>query len=112
MGAKSMKPAPVTHQDIQELIRGIAMFVDDYAKPLKQEIDELKGRIAELEAGGIRYCGIYQRASAYKRGSVVTHQGSMFVAVVDVGPNEVPLLSQSWQLSAKKGRDGRDGDRN
>jgi hypothetical protein len=86
---------------------GIALFVDDAMKPLAQEIAALKARLAELEKRGIEYCGVWQRAATYRRGHMVTHDGSLFACIEDSGPNECPGVSNKFQLAAKSGRDAR-----
>jgi hypothetical protein len=37
-------------------------------------------KLAEAQAGGIKYMGVYQRAVEYERGSLVTLDGSMWCA--------------------------------
>ena len=89
----------------EELAKELCTIVREHVaaavKPLRDEI-------ARLQATGIRYAGTYQRAQTYKRGDITTHDGSMFCAVVDVGPNEQPGKCQAWQLCCMKGRDGKD----
>src|SRR5262245_52224532 len=94
-----MKP----HEQIQ-FIRDLGQFVCDQIKPLQAEIKELKARIAELELTGIKFCGTYQRAAQYKRGDVCNHDSSMWVAVCETPPMEVPGKSNCWQLSVKSPR--------
>jgi hypothetical protein len=94
--------------DMAKLLNVIGRFVSDRTKPLKEKIAALESRIAEFEKSGVRYCGVYQRANEYKRGSAVTADGSMFVAVVDVAPGERPGWSQDWVLSVKHGKDAVD----
>src|SRR5262245_64299066 len=69
-------------------------MMDAIGKCMIEEIERavapLRERIAELEKGGIRYMGTHQRAQEYKRGSMVTHDGSLWCAVTDVNPNQVP----------------------
>jgi hypothetical protein len=62
-----------------------------------------------LESGGIRYCGVYQRAASYRRGDITTYDGSMWCAVDDVAPSNQPGKSAAWQLCCRAGRDGKDG---
>lgn len=50
---------------------------------------------------GMRYLGIYQRAQSYTAGSAVTHAGSIFVALRDCAPLEVPGSAGPWQLAVK-----------
>jgi hypothetical protein len=85
----------------KEFCKLIGKFVGEQVNPLKKQI-------AELEAGGIKYCGVYQRAIQYRRGDVVTYDGSMFCAVGNPPLGESPNQGLNWQLAAKRGRDGRD----
>ena len=62
---------------------------------------ETAKRVEALETGGIKYCGNYQRALAYQRGSVVTDKGDMWTALTDVPEGERPGTSTHWQLSQK-----------
>ncbi len=51
------------------------------------------------------YKGVW-KAGAYKRGSVVTWAGSMFIANADTEAK--PEESGDWRLAVKRGRDGKD----
>ena len=89
-----------------------AAFIAQRLMPLQAQIDQLelqvrdlKSQVRELEEGGIKYCGIYQRAAVYKRGDCVTHGGSMWCALTDVEPTDAPGKADCWQLSVKHGRD-------
>ncbi|MGR9156741.1 hypothetical protein [Rhizobium leguminosarum] len=62
----------------------------------------LAARVAELEPGGVRYAGRYQRALEYRRGSVTTFAGSMWIALDDVPAGVQPGSNVAlWQLSQK-----------
>jgi hypothetical protein len=87
----------------RELTRAIAVFI-------KEKVDEavmpLRERIAELEKRGVDYKGVYQRAALYRRGDIITHDGSMYVAIADIEPNELPGNGGKWVLAVKRGQDG------
>lgn len=69
-----------------------------------EKIDDLERRLEELEAGGIKYRGSYQRACAYKKGDTITHAGSMWVALKAVPEGIAPGSSHDhWQLAVKNG---------
>jgi hypothetical protein len=51
---------------------------------------------------------VWQRAVEYTKGSVVTWDGNMFVAVKDTQPTDQPMTCDSWQLCVKAGRDARE----
>jgi hypothetical protein len=71
-------------------------------------IKALETRLVEIEQKGVEYKGIYQRALTYRRGSLTTFDGSMFVALRDVAENETPGKGDGWQLAVKRGADARD----
>jgi hypothetical protein len=94
--------------DKDPLIQAISLFVASELDPLRKEIAKLKERLAEVEQRGLEYVGIFQRASSYRRGSVCTYEGSMWIALEDTGPNDYPGGENSkWQLSVKAGRDAK-----
>ena len=94
------------HESIEKkLLPSIGKFVREQ---IEKACAPLRRHIAELETRGVNYCGIYQRAVGYKRGDVVTHDGSMFVAVAEVAPNQLPGAGGPWQLAVKRGADGKD----
>jgi hypothetical protein len=68
--------------------------------------EKLEQRMAEIEEGGIRYLGAWQRAMTYGKGDAVTHAGSLFIALRET--TATPGKSTDWQLAAKAGRDGKD----
>jgi hypothetical protein len=90
-------------------IKGVSLFVDDTIKIaielLLKKIAALENRLAQIEERGLEYVGTFQRAVSYRRGSVVTADGSMWVALQDTGPNEIPGEHPKWQLAVKAGRD-------
>jgi hypothetical protein len=71
------------------------------------QIKELNDRLLAVESGGIRYCGVWQKAMGYPRGSVVTSDGSAWCALKDVPDGEKPGASECWQLMVKAGKDAR-----
>lgn len=102
----------MTPEELSEFMRAIGSFTHDRiqlaVEPLKKQIKNLSDRVEDLEASGIKYCGVWQRANEYKRGDVATHEGSMFVAVANPRLGEMPGQSLNWQLAVKRGRDGKD----
>ena len=82
----------------EELCRALAIFVKER---VEQACAPLRQRIAELETRGVDYKGVYQRACSYRRGDISTHNGSMFVAVDAVAPNQVPGNGGVWVLGVK-----------
>jgi hypothetical protein len=76
--------------------------------PLRAQIAELERRLALAETRGLEYLGVYQRAIDYRRGSVCTHNGSLWIAIENVRGETPGEGANSWQLAVKAGRDGRD----
>jgi hypothetical protein len=92
----------MTEEDQQNLMRALAIFI---AERIEQATKPLRERIIELEKRGVDYKGVYQRAALYRRGDIVTHDGSMFVAITDIEPNEAPGNGGAWCLAVKRGQD-------
>jgi hypothetical protein len=97
-------------------LQTVGRFVAERLRPLharildlENQVRELQSEVRELEAGGIKYCGVWQKACSYKRGTCITHAGSMWVAVTDVQPMQAPGADQAWQLAVKRGRDADTG---
>jgi hypothetical protein len=86
-------------------VYGIGILADVVGR-LDDQVRELRERLSEVESSGIKYCGVFQRAQSYRRGSLVTHDGSAWCAVTDEADG-VPGKSDAWQLMVKRGRDGR-----
>jgi integrin beta 3 len=57
------------------------------------------------------YKGVYQPGVTYQVGDQVTHAGSMWTAKVETSdrPDESGAGDRAWQLSVKRGRDGKPG---
>jgi len=88
----------------------IDIVLEVLAPHLKEQaakIAALEKRLAEIESKGVQYLGVWQRAAEYRRGSMVTHDGSVWAAVKDIGPDEKPGAGTSWQLAVRAGRDSR-----
>lgn len=79
-------------------------------QPLREQIAELRRKLVEVQAKGVEYRGVYQRACDYPRGSITTHGNDLWVAVEDVAPNVQPGKSHGWQLACRgpRERDARD----
>lgn len=94
----------MTPEEIDSLMAGIAPVI---AKYVEDAVKPLRDRLAEIETKGIEFCGSYQRALSYRRGAMVVHDGSLFAAIRDTAPGELPGANAAWQLAAKAGRDAR-----
>lgn len=89
---------PLSTRSVHALIAGVTAST---AAKLKA----LSTRIEQLEAGGVRYAGIWQRAMPYRKGTVVTSGGGMWAALRDTREGEKPGdAPDAWQLAAKAAR--------
>ncbi|MBY5849713.1 transposase [Rhizobium leguminosarum] len=89
---------PLSTRSVHALIAGVTAST---AAKLKA----LSARIEQLEAGGVRYAGTWQRALPYRKGSIVTSGGGMWAALRDTAEGEQPGKAlDAWQLSAKSAR--------
>jgi hypothetical protein len=83
------------------MLRTIGRFIGDQLKPLQKEIAELKAQVAELQQGGIKFSGNHQRGNEYRRGEICSYDNSLWVALVDVKPMEIPGKCAAWQLALR-----------
>jgi hypothetical protein len=67
---------------------------------LARHLAAVEARLAELEGKGIKYSGVWQRAQDYKRGDVVTYDGSAWVATAEETRAQ-PGATNGWQLLVK-----------
>lgn len=104
--AKTGVPAnsPATYDALTTLSGAIKALQEWIA----QQISDVARRLDQLEASGIKFAGVWQRATGYRRGCVVTHQGSAWCAIRDHDEPEEPGKSDAWQLMVKRGADGKD----
>lgn len=77
----------------------IVEIVRDY---VRRQVEPLEARIEVLESRGIEFCGVWQRANSYRRGSVVSADGAMWTAIRDTVAAEAPgKVPDAWQLTVK-----------
>lgn len=100
--------------DVTMMADAFAPIVRDYVmrsvQPIIDRLVAAERTIAEIQATGIKFCGVHQRALEYKKGAVVVADGSSWVSLED-GNGDVPGTSGRWTLMAKRGRDGKDAAR-
>ena len=99
----SQKTATITGATFAAALDGLL----DLLNTQRDRIAGLENRLKAVEASGLKYAGVWQRAQTYPRGSVATHKGSAWVALAD-GVEAEPGLSAAWQLAVRRGDDGRD----
>ena len=87
--------------EVKLFLQQIGRFVGAQTKPLKDEIAKLKAQVAELQERGIKFSGTYQRGNEYMRGEMCAYDGSIWVALVDVKPMEIPGKCAAWQLAVR-----------
>ena len=83
------------------MLATIGKFIGDQLKPLQKEIEELKKQVAELQAGGVKFSGNYQRGNEYRRGEMCSYDNSVWCAVADVKAMEIPGTCAAWQLTLR-----------
>ena len=72
--------------------------------PGLRRVVKLEKELAELTSGE-SHKGVWDDRQ-YKKGNVVTHQGSTWIAQDDTSTK--PGTDPAWQLIVERGRDGRD----
>ena len=88
------------------VVAGAKDYIDRAIAPLVEELKAQKQRIAELEERGIRFRGAWRAAEDYRRGDLVTHDGSLWHANLDARAVR-PGDGNIWTLAVKRGRDGK-----
>jgi hypothetical protein len=88
----------MTEEDQTALLKAISTYIRE---EILKAFTPLRERIEAVEATGVRYQGIYQKAQEYRRGDCVTHDGSMWIATCETPPHQIPGNSSRWQLSVK-----------
>jgi hypothetical protein len=83
----------------------MTLEADEHGRPVAKfsRGDETKS----ITLAGV-YRGVYKAEDAYRRGDSVTFGGSLWTALEDTADR--PDGGKGWQLSVKKGRDGKDGE--
>jgi hypothetical protein len=79
------------------------IMVNVLVKSLEPILKRIKTLEAQLEQR--KYFGIWD-SGEYKRHNMVTHAGSLWIALSDTTGK--PGETDDWQLAVKRGRDGRD----
>jgi hypothetical protein len=94
--------------ELSEHDRGLLKGIMDTFGPaivaLEKQVTALSARVLELESSGVKYLGVHQASIAYRKGHMVTYDGSIWCATRDVSV-EKPGHGDGWQLACKSGRD-------
>src|SRR5262249_44838716 len=73
---------------------------------LEQKVAALQSRITELEVSSLKYVGAFQLAVSYRRGDVVSFEGTIWHACRATTAERPGGSDSGWQLMAKShGRD-------
>ena len=98
--AKKVKlsPAEMVSMLNEQMLDGFEM--------LAKRIKTLELNMREVQEGGIRYCGTFQRAITYNKGHMVTYAGSLWASLHD-NNTDSPGNGKTWQLAVKAGKDAR-----
>jgi hypothetical protein len=112
MDEQSGAPVHMGEGDVEIVLDAILGHTQPLVKRLANALDriaELERRLVEIETKGVSYTGTFQRAIEYRRGALVTHDGSLWVALADMrAPCPEPGGgAPEWQLAVRKGRDAR-----
>ncbi|MCR9104735.1 MAG: carbohydrate-binding family V/XII protein [Gammaproteobacteria bacterium] len=94
------------HQ-LKQLIGGMGEVVRDVNSDLESRLDAKLAALEERMTTGINLADCYQGAhhlgKGYRRGNLVTHQGSLWLCMAD--SDERPGQSSAWRLIVKRGKD-------
>jgi HK97 family phage prohead protease len=94
------QPDALVHLDDLVTVRAVDMAGQDWASKRLRELEE---RVAELEGNQQRFCGVHQRSLPYKKGNMVVHASSLWVALADVPEGIAPGTTDLWQMAVKQG---------
>lgn len=98
--AEAMSKAPKESKTGAGIAAAAGAVAREVLAAVEDEVSELRTRVDALEAHGVKYCGVHQRAMTYTRGDVVTHSGSGWIVVADK-TTATPGDSSAWQLMIK-----------
>jgi hypothetical protein len=85
----------------------MAVLEDAVAKELVGFIRQQVAAEVEKQLAEHRYRGTWQASEKYRKHNRVTYDGSEWCCLRDV-EGERPGQSMCWQMSVRKGRDGKD----
>lgn len=84
--------------------KGLHDYIGQVVTPLVQRIAAVEQQSEPNLADAYR--GVHTPGNTYARGSLVTHGGSLWLAIEKA--EGTPGASPSWRLIVKRGKDGRD----
>ena len=81
-------------------------YVAEAIAPLVERLNVVEAWVIEFERKGVAYRGVWQASQDYRRGDLVTLNGSIWHANVETRAK--PGAGSDWTLAVKAGRDGKD----
>ena len=79
----------------------MAALVRDHVErrlaPVLSRLDAVERSVSK----SLTYHGVWQRSTAYQRGAVVTHSGTIWSATKSIENGEQPGKDSAWQLMVK-----------
>jgi hypothetical protein len=90
--------------ELEDIAEVVATAVREATAPLAKRISALESEVAQVKAKGLTYRGVWQRASDYERGAIVTHGGTAWAATKAVTEGEEPGKDGKWQMMLKPAR--------
>jgi hypothetical protein len=89
----------MTQDEVNKLLEMIGAAITQTIAPLAKRLDA-------LEAKGMEFKGVHQRALSYAKGDIVQAGGDNWIAIDSVRPGQAPGSSGVWQLFNKRQRKG------
>ncbi|MBX3704624.1 MAG: hypothetical protein KF822_12685 [Steroidobacteraceae bacterium] len=89
---------PVTYAALRTLVEGLT-------EELAGKFGAIERRLAELESRQVRYVGVYESGRRYRKGELVTHDGSVWHC--EAATEAKPGTTDAWVLAVKRGKDAR-----
>lgn len=89
----------------EQLAKATREFFTKAMKSRDDRLAALEARLAQVEAGGIKYLGVWKPDTLYAKGSFATRQGSVWHANCET--YATPGASPDWTLAVKAGKDAR-----
>ncbi len=103
-------PAVLDADFWREVASAITSLIDVKFGRLKNENEAIMRRLKyQEEQPSLEYFGVYESGQNYKRNSLVTHEGSLWIAKSNTGSSPGNPGGSQWKMCVKRGRDGRDG---
>ena len=100
----------ITKDEAAAIARNVAAMIRSKVQPALDELAKrnsaLELRLLEVEAGCIKYLGVYKPGDSYQRGAWVSWGGSVWSATQDVQGIPPASDSRAWVKAIARGNDG------